>query len=524
LDGIPLAIELAAARVKVLAVEQIAMRLDDRFRLLTGGGRTVLPRHQTLRATMDWSYGLLSENERALLRRLSVFAGGWTLEAAGAVYARDDLGPTDALNLLTQLVDKSLVAVEVRGGEARYRLLETVRQYGRDRLIESAEVADAHRLHLRWYMELGEQAEPKLRGPEQRAWLERLETEHDNIRAALEWSGTEVGGAEPGLRLAGSLYWFWLMHGHVNEGRQWLEKALSNAAHTSGPARAKGLMGAGSLARRQGDYKGAEGSLQASLVLFRESGDQWGIGFSLHHLGHVAEESDDYGKATVRFEDSIAAFRKAGDKWGVAGGLNCLGEAMHHRGDYRGATPLLRESLTLYREIGDNWSSAYPVRILGTIAAYEGDYQTATVLLEDSFAIERETGDKYGMAQSRSTLGNVAFHQGHHERAMTLFKESLVLRRELGNKVGVAECMERLGGVAGEGGHPGRAGRLFGAAEALRESIGAPVPPVDRADYERNVAAARAGLSESAFASAWAEGRAMTVEQAVEYALTEESG
>ncbi len=521
LDGIPLAIELAAARAKGLAVQQIASKLDDRFRLLTGGARTGLSRHQTLRATMDWSYDLLLERERAVLRRLSTFAGGWTLEAAEAVCSGDGVDTSDILDLLTQLVDKSLVVMETRAEEARYRLLETVRQYGLDRLAEAREDADTQRRHLNWYMGLAEQADPKLRGSEQQVWLERLEIEHDNLRAALERSTREAGDAETGLRLAGALYFFWFMHGHESEGRQWLEKVLSRGADASGSARAKALCGVGILARRQSDYKRAGGSLQESLVLFRESGDRWGIGLSLHHLAHVAEELGDYNKAMALYEESLVPFREAGNKWGVAASLTCAGEAMQRRGDYSGATPLFQESMTLCREIGDKWLLAYPVRNLGTVAAYKGDYGMATAFLEESLAIGQGTGDKWGMAYSQSTLGNVAFNQGNYERAMALLKESLVLRREVGSKQGVAECLERLAGVAGAQGQSERAARLFGAAEALRVSIGAPLARVDRLDYDRNVAATRAGVDELAFATAWAEGRAMTLEQAIEYALSD---
>jgi predicted ATPase/class 3 adenylate cyclase len=523
LDGIPLAIELAAARVKVLTVEQIANRLDDRFRLLTGSARSVLPRQQTLLATMDWSHDLLSDKERALLRRLSVFAGGCTLEAVEGVCSGNGIAAGDVLNVLAQLVDKSLVVAETRGGEARYRLLETVRQYARDRLAESHEMTEVQNRHLDWYRALAEHAEPKLRGPEQKAWLERLEVEHDNIRAALDWSGKESGSAEAGLRLAGSLSWFWFMHGHAQEGRQRLERALSAGAGGSAPARAKALAGTGIIARRQGEYQRAQAALEESLVLSQEMGDHWGIGFSLHHLGHVADEAISYDQAKARFHESLAAFRAAGDNWGVAASLNCLGEAMQHRGDNAEATPLLKESLTLCREIGDKWLSAYPVRILGIIAAYGGHYEAATALLEESLAIERETGDKFGMAQSQSTLGNIASHQGNFERATSLLKESIILRKELGSKLGLAECLERLGAVAGGQRRPDRAVRLFGAAEALRQSIGSPLPDADRGDYDRNVNAARAVLGEDAFAAGWAAGRAMTLEQAIESALAGEA-
>ena len=318
LDGIPLAIELAAARVRVLSIEQIAARLNDRFRLLTGGGRTALPRHQTLRATMDWSYRLLSEDERALLRRLSVFAGGWTLEAAEAICSDSSTESIAVLDVLTQLVDKSLVQMDTKTDEARYRLLETVRQYGRDRLAESGEDASLRRRHFNWYVALAEQADSKLRGPEQKRWMDRLEVERDNLRTALQWSAEEPERAESGLRLAAALQWFWFMKNHIAEGQQWLGRFV--ASNVSAPAtdRATALFGIGILARRQGDYKKAETALQESLALYRESRHQFGIGQSLHHLAHIADDhSADSEKAVDLFEESLAAFREGADKWGL---------------------------------------------------------------------------------------------------------------------------------------------------------------------------------------------------------------
>lgn len=262
LDGIPLAIELAAARVKVLAVDQIAARLDDRFRLLTGGSRIAVPRQQTLRATMDWSYGLLLEKERAVFRQLSVFAGGWALEAAEAVCVGKRIKKHAVLDLLAELVEKSLVEMETQDGEARYRFLETIRQYSWEKLVESKEAAAVRTRHRDWYLALAERAESELHGPQQGVWLERLESEHDNLRAALRWSKTEEGGAEAWLRLAGALHWFWNIRGHASEGRDWLEGALSTKRDTSASVRARALCGAGILAWRQGDINRASMLLQ----------------------------------------------------------------------------------------------------------------------------------------------------------------------------------------------------------------------------------------------------------------------
>jgi predicted ATPase len=289
LDGIPLAIELAAARVKVLSVEQIAARLDDRFRLLTGGSQTVLPRHQTLGAAIDWSYNLLSEAERVMLRRLSVFAGGWTLEAAETVCAGSEVDAGSILDLMASLVDKSLVIAETQGGEARYRPLETVRQYAWERLAESHEVTDLRRRHRDWFLEFAERAEPKLLGPEQVRWLERLEADHDNLRAALEWTRREQN-TEFSLRLAGALHYFWFMRSNQSEGREWLEDALSRNEAVPARVRAKAVYAAGNMAWSgvANDRARAENLLNESLALFRELKDISGIAYALHALAHVA--------------------------------------------------------------------------------------------------------------------------------------------------------------------------------------------------------------------------------------------
>jgi len=518
LDGIPLAIELAAARVKVLAVEQIAARLDDRFRLLTGGSRTVLPRHQTLRGAIDWSYHLLSEPEQVLLRSLSVFAGGWTLEAAETVCAGGSTESASILDLLMSLVDKSLVVAETQRGEARYRLLETIRQYGWDRLVESKEAGDLRTRHRDWYLDLAERAEPKFRGPEQVAWLKRLETEHDNLRTALEWSKAEEGRAEAWLRLAAALHWFWFMRGDFTEGREWLEGALSIKSNASSSVRARALCGAGLLALRQGDSK-AEMLLQEGLALFEKLRDNWGTAYSLHHLAHVAERQGDYQKAAALFEESLSLFRKAENRWGIGLSLHCLGDVTLGRGDYGRAKALLEESLPLCREVGNTFMLAYVLHNLGTVAEKQGDYERATTLFEEGLVTTRQVGNKYHIPNLQCSLANVSLRRGDYERAMTLYRQSLVLRKEIGDKPGLVQCLEGLAGVACAQGDYEKAAGLFGAAEALRETLAVPRAPSDQADHDQRVASARAALGDANFAAAWAEGRAMTLEQAIEYAL-----
>jgi predicted ATPase/class 3 adenylate cyclase/DNA-binding CsgD family transcriptional regulator len=519
LDGIPLALELAAARVKVLAVEQIAARLRDRFQLLTGGGRTAPARHQTLRAAMDWSYDLLSENERALLRRLSVFAGGWTLEAAEAISSGNGVEASDILDLLTSLVDKSLVTVETQDGEARYRLLETVRQYGRDRLLAAGDAIEVRQRHRGWYLRLAEQADFMLRGPEQALWARRLEAEHDNLRAALEWSTQGESNPEPGLQLAWSLMWFWNTCGYVIEGRQWLEKMVPRASGASPSLQARVLCGAGALSEKLGEYEHARARLAGSLDLFRRLDDAGGAAFALHFLGHVASAQNDLALATRMFEESLALSRGAGDTWGCALTLDCWGSAASRQGDYDLASSLFAESAALFRDQGSRWEVYGPVSGLGVVAAARGDDVRAKALLEEGLAMARETGRKAAILTATLRLGRIAFAQGDRERAAALFKESLVLRKERGDKDGIAACLDALAGVAVTQERPERAARLFGAADVLRETIHTVVPPAQRAEYDRHMSTLRAHLDETALGAAWAAGRAMTLEQAIEDAL-----
>ncbi len=521
LDGIPLALELAAARVRSLSVEQINARIDDRFRLLTDGARTVLPRQQTLRATLDWSYDLLHEGEKALLRRLSVFAGGWTLDAAERICSGERPDDGEMFDLLTSLADKSLVMAEERGGATRYRLLETVRQYSLDRLRECREDAQWQRRHFAFYLALSEQAEPQLTGAQQQNWLSRLEMEHDNLRSALAWSTTADGDAAGGLRLAGSLWRFWYVRGYLREGRAWLSGLLAAApGGQAAAARAKALSGAGGLAVLQGDYPAARALYEECLGLRRGLDDPVGIARALNNLGNVAREQGDYSAAQALYEDSLAMKREHDNRSSITLTLSNLGLVAYDQGHYAPARALYEESLAIAREIGDSGRIAASLNNLGEVARDQGDYLASRALYEESLAISRELGDRRSTATSLVNLGNVANDQGEYPSARALLEQSLAIQRDLGDRAGMAESLEGLGYVEFRLAGPGRAARLWGAAERLREQIGAPMRVGELPRYDRQVAAARAAVGDATtFGAAWQEGRAQTLEQAVRDAL-----
>jgi predicted ATPase/class 3 adenylate cyclase len=473
LDGIPLALELAAARVRVVPVEQLLGRLSDRFRLLTGGSRTALARHQTLRATVDWSYDLLSPDERRLFNRLSVFAGGFTLEAAEAVCSGEDVALEGVLELLTHLVDKSLVVVEgAPDGTARYRLLDTLRQYGWQRLVDSRESEAIRRAHAGCYLALAEEAEPELTGAGQQAWLERLERDHDNLRVALVWA-VEREEAETGLRLGGALGRFWMVRGYLSEGRQRLAAGLALAGASGRTAvRARALDMAGWLASPQGDYPAARALLQESLAICQELGHKRGTAFALYGLGLAAWNQGDYGAARALYEESLAICQELGDKQGIAEALNGLGIVAWNQGDYPAARALAEESLAICRELGDKWGIAFALRGLGLVAWGQGDHAVARALLQESLAIYRQLGHKRGTAFALTGLGRVAADQGDYPTARARSKEGLALFQALGNQWGIAEALTSLGDVLRQQGDLGQAAALYEETLAVARARG----------------------------------------------------
>jgi predicted ATPase/class 3 adenylate cyclase len=567
LDGIPLAIELAAARVRSLTVEDINTKLDQRFRLLTGGSRTALPRQQTLRSLIDWSYDLLNETEKALLCRLSVFAGGWTLEAAEGICAGETVEDWEILDLLTSLSDKSLVIAETSGMNVRYRLLETVRQYAQERLRERGEEAVWRDRHLACFLALAEEAEPQLAGADQQTWLERLATDHDNLRAALEWSGeSSTGGGTDGLRLAGALWRFWRVRGHLTEGREYLSRALTVAGTGADAAvRAKAVNQAGYLAWAQGDTASARGFYEAalslrreigdrqgiaaslnglgnvaynegnraaarslyneSLMIQRELGDQWGIANALNNLGVVAFEQRDFAVARALYEENLAIRRATGDRWGVAVSLNNLGNVAYKQGDIRAARSLYEESLATRRELGDREGVATSLYNLGVMASKQDDFSGAMALYEEALAIWREMGDQRSVAGTLDTIGVVASRQSDAGAARRFHTESLTLWKALDDRKGIATALEGLAAVTAAEGDPEGAACLWGAAEQIREEIAILLPPEEQAEYAQLVEAARtARQDDAAFIAAWAVGKDMPGDQAVARALAPEPG
>jgi len=561
LDGIPLAIELAAARVRSLSVEEVNQRLDQRFRLLTGGNRTALPRQQTLRSLIDWSYDLLSDAEKTLFCRLSVFSGGWTVEAAEQVCVGGLVEEWELLDLLTSLSDKSLVVAEQRLGHTRYRLLETIRQYSRDRLAETREGQATRNQHLAYFLALAETVEEKLVGADQQIGLEHLEIEHDNLRAALEWATGSDTEQEAGLRLAGALWRFWFIRGHFREGRDWLATFLQHDATPSlATPRAKALNGAGNLASSQGDFPTARALLEEGLALRRELGDTSGVATSLNNLGNIAFSLDDYPAARALFAESLALQRELGNPWGTAAALSNLGLVALDQGDYPAAQALFSESLTLQRELGDTWSVATTLGNLGLVAAWQGDNTAARPLQEESLALRRELGDRAGTALALGNLGNISLAQGDLPTARALFEESLTLRRELNDLRGISLAVYNLGnlamkqgnpaaarafyeeslqidrslqdrsGVAGslEGlapvlaaqGNPYAALQLWAAVERLREELGVPLTPNEKLEQQEQLTAARARLTDPAQAAqAWESGRSLPLEELIALAI-----
>jgi len=473
LDGIPLAIELAAARLRTLSVDAIAERLSDRFRLLSGGDRTALPRQQTLRALIDWSYDLLSEAERAVFRRLAVFAGGWTLEAAEAVAAGGDVLERDVVDLLTRLVEKSLVVLDAKGG--RYRLLDTVRQYALERLAESGESAAARTRHLTFYLALAEKARPELVGPEAGAWLAHLDLERENLLSAHAWCADAPGGAELGLKLASSMRRYWMIGGHLGLGHRVTIEALGRpAARERSLMRCKALFDAGQLGGWMGRYAEAQGYLEESLAIAREIGDKQMVARVLQPLGLASHGQGNPAKAREHFEEALALARELGNKRELAAALNALAQ----------------------------------------LNRAEGALDTAEPLYENALALARELGDRETIAIALLNLAMVSIARGSGERVRLMLLEVSAIVDEIGSKPLGQSVLEVCAGLGALREEWERAARLYGVVEAQTERTGLHRDPTDEAFLAPLIARAREALGSVAFAATEATGRALAYEEA----------
>jgi predicted ATPase/class 3 adenylate cyclase len=567
LDGLPLAIELAAARVKLLPPPALLTRLESRLTVLTGGARDLPARHQTLRAAIDWSYDLLDPGEQALFAWLAVFVGGCTLDAVEDVCARAGGLSLDVLDGLGSLVDKSLVRQQEdpEGTEPRFTMLETVHEYARERLVQSGQAALLSGAHAQHFLALAEEAEPYLTGTQQAMWLAGLDAEHDNLRAVLRWA-QESGEVLVGLRLAAALGRFWNVRGPQGEGRRWLEAFLATEGTQSedgvdAAVRARALIWAAALSWGQADAAGTARLAESGLALSRALGDTWGVATALLYLAAVAT-FDDLPHAMDLFAESLALYQELGDKQGSAFALRNLATAHAFQGDYAQATALHEESLGLSRDVGDKAGIATALMWIGSNTTNDGHYVRATVLFEESLALYRELGDTWGVASCLNFLGDVAYGQGDVAQSEALYRESLALFREQNARIEIALCLYNLAYVAHkqsravqakallaeslalcrdigitygiaarlnlaamlcttEDAMPSRlerAARLFGAAAALYATVGVRLGAW-QAELDREVAAVHTALGDGAFAAAWAAGQALSLEQAIAMAL-----
>jgi predicted ATPase/class 3 adenylate cyclase len=556
LDGIPLAIELAARRLSLLSLPQMITRLNDRFRLLTGGRRTALPRQQTLRAAIDWSHELLAEPERTLLRRVSVFAGGFSVELAEEICAWAPLDPADVLDLLSTLVSKSLVAAEEAETGSRYRLLETIREYAAERARAVGEDGELQNRHRARFHALAEEADGELHGPAQLQWFDLIDIEIANFRAAFDGCLANED-AQAALRIATGLGLYWRARGHFTEGRGWLERALAPKEAVPATLRAKALAWASYLAIYQGAYTQAQIRGEESLNLYNAAKDGWGVGFALQTLGAVALNQDDYPSATRLEEESIRYLREAGDTDGLGLSYLFLGVVALRRGEYAVAMGLLEQALLNFREVGDMRRVSIALRIMGEVELCQGHYTPATSLLDESLGLVREAKDSVDLGLTVYLLGQAARAAEDYPRAKVLFEESLALAREFNDtlsvglalcelatvarqvgdmdaaialledslatfdpreKFGTVACLHGLAMVAGQQGAAERAAILFGATHRLREELGAPIAPFERDEYDQEVGRVQSQLGEAEFARLLTDGRSMTAEEAVTYA------
>jgi predicted ATPase/DNA-binding XRE family transcriptional regulator len=522
LDGLPLAIELAAARAPVLPPPAMLARLQATsggLALLAGGVRDLPTRQQTLRRTIAWSHDLLPAPGQQLYRCLAVFAGGTTPNAVEAIWCQVGDGRLDPLHGLAGLVDACLVQREEHGGETRIRMLETIREDALERLEVSGAAAAVRFVHARYYLTLAERAAPDLIGPEQAICMERLERDHDNLRAALAWSLSPEGSSVHGIRLAVALWWFWHLRGHAGEGKRWLERLLACPGAVPEALRAKALYCAGHLEWDQGDYALAAAHAEESLALAERLDDSVSIAFAAIMLAAVSEHRGVYRRAESLASRALTLFRQAGHGWGLAVASRVLSRSEIYQGHHDQARAHAAEALRESRRLGDRWAIGLSLFVVGLAARHQGNLREAQVLLEQSVATFREIGERQDLARPLQSLGCVVRNLGDAARGESLLREALALSRDIGDRGIIAASFVGLAGLACLSRQFARASRLLGATEALLAATGYTLPPADRADYERYAATLREALAEPAAAAALAEGAATPLAQTIAYAL-----
>ncbi len=519
LDGLPLAIELAAARSKVLSPTAMLDRLQSRLQLLTGGPLDLPERQQTLRNTIDWSHELLNEAERRLFRRLSVFVGGCTLEAAEAVCNTSrDLG-IDLFEGLSSLVDKNLLERGDRGDdEPRFTMLETIREYALERLMQSGEQPALRRAHAAYFLVLAEEGNPELGPAERSRWLARCDVEIDNFRCALD-SLFETVNVDWGLRLCVALFRFWDMHEHLTEGRSRLETVLHLAGNNHSRDRARVAQFLGALTTAQGDYAAAERYLQQSLALYQQLGDRWGIGVSLNALAVSARDRGDYSAAEQYFERSLACWRMLSDRLAIARCLHNLANVVKGCGQYARARSALQEAAQIFEELGDRNGAAWSLNQQGDIAREQGDLAEARGLYQSALSAFRDAGDRWGSARSLTDLGRIDCEQGNYLSAEAAYREALEIFAALAHRRGLARALEGSACLALARGYSARALKLAAAAANLRRLIGAPLPQAEQAKLDQILLPAWTQLGGDESKRAWTEGSSLSLEQAIEYSM-----
>jgi predicted ATPase len=524
LDGLPLAIELAAARITMLPPKAMLQRLSSRLKLLTGGARDLPERQRTLRATIEWSFALLEEGEQLLFGRLAVFSGGRTLQAIEAICDAEGDLPVDAFEGVSSLLDKSLLRQEEGpGGEPRFVMLETVHEFAREKLQGSGEAEEIRRMHAEYFLTLAEEAYPELKGANKLQWLERLEAEHDNMRAALSWA-LGRNEAEVSLRLGGALSLFWSVRGYHSEGRRWLEVGLAIEGRVPPEVRAMALAGAGGLAMEQGDLDRAKEACEEGLELLANEGREASEAklWLLMFLGWVAWQREEHGKARELYEESLALSRDMRNIWWIATSLANLAVVSQSQGDSERATELYEESMDLFREQGDKQFLAYCLNNLAMVVCSKGDLGRAGKLTEDSVTLLRELGARGDVALGLCNLGWMALLQNDLGRAADHYRESLSLSWEIGLNPLVQSALEGLACVAGAEGDSERAARLWGATQTLQETKDIPRDADFLAEADARISVVRSGMGEEAWEEAWRKGRAMILDEAISYALEEE--